>query len=148
MKLLPRSLQALTASVSFAALSAHALLITPTYDPSSTFTVAEKASVAAAAAEIGALFSDPITVKINFTNNAVGLGGSSPVIFAGSYAVVRNLLLADSTTAADATAYATLGAVDPFFNTISFRRRSAAPSVAAAAPVPMASTARSTSTRR
>jgi len=118
MKLLPRSLQALTASASFAALSAHALLITPTYDPLSSFTADEKAAVAAAAAEIGALFSDPITVKINFTNNAVGLGGSSTSIVGGSYSLVRGLLLADSTTTADATAYATLGAVDPFFNTL------------------------------
>ena len=148
MKLLPRLLQALTASVSFAAFSAHAMLITPTYDPLSTFTVDEKAAVAAAAAEIGALFSDPITVKIKFTNNAVGLGNSNTFIVQGSYSTVRNLLLLDSTTTADATAYATLGTVDPFFNASSFRRRSAAPSVAAAASVAMASTARSTSTRR
>jgi len=119
MRLWQRSIQSLAAAASLSALSAHAgLVITPFYAPTSTFTAAEKTAISAAVAEIEGLFSDPITVKINFTNNPVGLGGSSTWILSGSYTTVRGLLLADATTATDATAYATLGAVDPFFSSI------------------------------
>lgn len=101
------------------AASANALVITPSFVGS--FSAAEKASINSAIAVFQSTFSDAITVRINFTSDPTGLGGSNTWILTGGYGGaggVRSLLLADSTTATDATAYATLGAADSKFTDI------------------------------
>src|SRR5215831_468023 len=110
-----QTLKALATVAALSALPVHALIITPTYDPSSSFTASEKAAINAAIGVFQSTFSDPISVKINFTNNPTGLAGNSVWILSGSYGTVKGLLLADAKTAADTTADATLGASDPFF---------------------------------
>jgi hypothetical protein len=72
-------------------------------------------------------FTDPINVNITFQEMNAGLGSSSTAFFNVSYAAYRAALIADATTADDATAIAHLGAGpnDPVLNQTSINVKSA-----------------------
>jgi hypothetical protein len=87
------------------------LIIIPTFDASITGNpnaAAIEAGINNAIAQTEATFTDPITVNITFQNMATGLGQSSTVVGSTPYATYRAALLADSKSADDATALASL----------------------------------------
>jgi hypothetical protein len=103
--------------------SALALVINPTYDSSvSSAPAAFKTAFQSAVNYFQTSFSDPATVNINVGwgeiaggSIASGALGESMTYLAGyySYGEVRNALIADRKSAADATATASLPAADP-----------------------------------
>lgn len=89
--------------------SAHALNIVATYDSSITGlsnSAAVQANINSAVAFYNAKFSNNITVRITFTNQTSGLGGSSSNFTNLSYSSVRTALLGSASSADDASAYA------------------------------------------
>lgn len=68
--------------------------------------------------EYSAMYSDPITLNFTIDEGAVGLGQSlfSNNYWRGSYAQLTAALAADSKTANDALAVASLPATDPYFS--------------------------------
>jgi hypothetical protein len=112
--------------------TASALNINLTYDPDSTFTNAGltaaditnmKAAMTYSASQLTSRYTDPIDVNIKVTAvpGTGTLGMSSTFLaFAGTYANLRNAMVADSTTADDATQLAaggSLPAADPIGGT-------------------------------
>jgi len=90
--------------------SATNLFINPTYDSTITNdpnSAAIIAGIQAAINQIQSNFADAITVNIIFQEGG-GLGASSTAVFQTSYSSYRTALLADSKTADDTTALATL----------------------------------------
>lgn len=87
--------------------AAHAgLSFSVTYDPS--FDAAAIPTVNAALAEYGALFNDNVTVSLKLKYSGGGLGTSSTYSFGVPYQTYYNALVADGTSAVDATALASL----------------------------------------
>ena len=84
------------------------LTFSVTFDPN--VSAQAQATINSTLAIYQALFVDPITVNLKFQDTNVGLGSSSTFSVLFSYASVRNRMLADGTTADDATANATLTA--------------------------------------
>ena len=97
--------------------SARGLVINVTYDSTVT-SAANSAQIqsgfAYAAQQFTSRYSDPITINITVAAGTTGLGGSSTQL-AGfyTYTQIRNALIADATTANDASAVSTLPVVDP-----------------------------------
>lgn len=75
----------------------------------SGFTAAEQARIADAVNFYQTTFSDPITVNIGIEAVTSGLGESQTYVFEPTYAAYKAALLADETSADDATAYTSLG---------------------------------------
>jgi hypothetical protein len=101
------------AAISFAAPhAANALTIVPHFGTgTAAFSVADLATLNTAINFYETTFTDPITVDIGFFQaTTVGLGQSETLQYggAGAYGPVKALLLADATSADDATADATL----------------------------------------
>lgn len=93
------------------AATADALTITPVWDSTITSNpnaAAIMSTINSAIAVYQSSFSDPITVSINFASMNSGLGQSSTYYSTVSYTSYRNALVADATTANDATALAHL----------------------------------------
>lgn len=80
------------------------------------FTAAQQAAITTGLNTVASSFTDPVTVKLHIMNTTSGLGGSSQNVYTGSYATIRNALIADAKDALDASAVASLGAVNPFGN--------------------------------
>jgi len=118
-----RSLAVLSTALGLALLgsgsAAHAqLVITPIFDSTitgGTNAAAIQAAINAALVPYQTLFSDPINIGIQFGEMSSGLGQSSTVLYKLQYATVHNALIADATSADDATALAHLtgGANNP-----------------------------------
>ncbi len=93
-----------------AAPSRAGLVINATYaanltsDPNSATIIS---TIQSAINEYQASFSDNVTVSIAFQEGG-GLGGSSQALYQFSYGTIRTALIADASTASDATAVATL----------------------------------------
>ena len=104
---------ALTSTIS---LSAHALVIVPTFGVG--VSAAAQAAFNFAAAEFQSLYSDPVTINFNVKAGTTGLGGSSsPLMFVvpATYAQVRSALIADQTahpSANGATSIAAGGSIN------------------------------------
>ena len=105
-----------------AALPAHALIINPTFDASLLANLSPADVISAenafvyAASQFTALYNDPIQINIRLSAVAgTGTLGQSSTSLLGvlTYAQTRTTLINDATTANDATANASLGAVDP-----------------------------------
>ena len=107
-------LAAVPIAAALVATPAHAgLTFVTTFE--STVDAAAQAVINGALAEYSALFSDNVTVSLNFKNSGSGLGSSSTYGFTVDYADYHAKLVADATSAADATALGLLpaGAVNP-----------------------------------
>src|SRR4051794_27877992 len=97
---------------------AHALLITPTFDTSITGlanAAVVEGVINSAINFYQTIFTDPITVNINFRDMSTGLGASYFVFYDKTYAQYRTALGADATSPDDTTALAGLpsGANNP-----------------------------------
>lgn len=93
-----------------ASLPARALVITPAFESSITSdgnAAAIEAAINYAAGQIGALYSDPGTVKIVFNLGATALGSSTTEDYYSSYSYYVSLLHADSAANPGNTALAT-----------------------------------------
>ena len=100
------------AAIGAAPLSAQAgLTFTTTFDTSVTAVAGASAAINAALAEYSTLFSDNVNIKLKFVYSGTGLGTSSTASIGLDYANYYAALLADASTADDATAMARL-AVD------------------------------------
>lgn len=105
----------MAAAAAAVALPSQALVINANFDP--VYNAVQKAAVNAAIATIAPLYSDNVTVNIDF-GTTPGLGSSNQSIYGFSYATVYNALKADRTTSVDNTAVASLGAAsDVLFGT-------------------------------
>ena len=96
--------------------TADALTIVPHYGTgAAAFSAAQLAVLASAISFYQTTFSDPVTVHIGFWNMTTGLGQSLTATYSGlTYAAAKAALLADATSADDATANASLpGAYPP-----------------------------------
>ena len=88
------------------------LVITPSFD--SSVSTDARAAFAVAALEFENLFGDNIHVNIDVTTGTSGLGGSSTQLVGFyNYAAIRQALIDDAASAADAAANASLPAADP-----------------------------------
>lgn len=101
---------------------ASALTIVRTDDPSLALNlspgdvISARAAFDFAAAQIAALYTDPIQINIKLAAAAgTGILGQSSTALLGvlSYGDTRTTMIADATTADDATSIASLGLVDP-----------------------------------
>ncbi|MFO1226899.1 NF038122 family metalloprotease [Roseateles sp.] len=109
---LSKSLAALAVSAAMAP-AAHALNFVFTNTGSTPMTAQQTAALQAAGNYWSSKLSDPVTIYFGVSFDALGsgvLGQASSLLYVKSYADVRNLLSADKTTAADATAVASLQA--------------------------------------
>ena len=88
--------------------NAEALTIVPTYLGTLASDATSMATINSAIQQYQTTFNDPITVRIDFQNINTGLGQSSTFIQQFGYAQYRTALIADATSADDATANATL----------------------------------------
>jgi hypothetical protein len=91
-----------------------ALTITPIFDSTITSdpnAAAIENAINTAIANIQSMFSDPITVTINFSEMSSGLGQSNVYYYTLSYSTFLAALKADATTSDDATAIALLPSV-------------------------------------
>jgi hypothetical protein len=100
---------------------ARALIITPTYtaNVNNLANAAQvKSAVSYAIGEYQSLYSDPITVRITVdaSPGTSILGSSLTNLVSSSYTQVRNALIADATTATDASVIASLGPANPTGN--------------------------------
>lgn len=96
------------AALCMASLPAHAgLTFTTTFD--GNYNATAKATIATGLAEYGALFNDNVNVTLDFISSGNGLGSSSTYSFDVGYLAYHNALIADATSAVDATALARLG---------------------------------------
>ncbi len=96
------------------------LTFTTTFD--ANYSAAVQATIASGLAEYAALFNDNVNVSIKFVSSGTGLGSSSTYSFGVGYQTYYNALVADGSSAADATALARLlldgaGANNPVNNT-------------------------------
>jgi hypothetical protein len=90
------------------------LIINPIFDTTITSdpnAVAIENTINAAIANIESMFSDPITVTINFAEMSSGLGQSNTYLYNIGYTSFLAALKADATTSDDATAVALLPSV-------------------------------------
>ncbi|MCW3052921.1 MAG: hypothetical protein JWN14_2091 [Chthonomonadales bacterium] len=118
-----RSLAVLSTALGLAILgsgsAAHAqLVITPTFDATitgGTNAAAIQAAITSAIATYQTSFTDPINVTIQFGEMSTGLGQSQATSYKFGYGTLHNALIADATSADDATALAHLpgGANNP-----------------------------------
>jgi hypothetical protein len=97
---------------------ARALIITPTYtaNVNNLANAAQvKSAVSYAIGEFQSLYSDPITVRITVDASAGTsiLGQSSANLVSSNYTQVRSALIADATTATDASVVASLSPDNP-----------------------------------
>ncbi|MDD5037076.1 MAG: NF038122 family metalloprotease [Methylococcaceae bacterium] len=100
----------MAAAICAAPLPAHAgLIFTTVFDGS--VNAAAQTAINSALTEYGTLFNNNVTVSLKFLNSGKGLGSTSTYSFGVDYHTYYNALVADSTSAADATALARL-AVD------------------------------------
>lgn len=117
MRLRPAWIIAIT--VILATTQGRALTFNTTYDSSVTGNTNSAEFISAftyAENQIAASYSDPITINItmSLSPGTSVLGESSTILYGDlTYAQVRNALALDAKTANDATAVASLGAVDP-----------------------------------
>jgi autotransporter-associated beta strand protein len=97
--------------------SAPAITINPTYDATVTSNVNSAAIQNAfnyACLQFKNMFSDPINININVVAGTSGLGQSSTAIVGTTtYTAMRSLMLADASSADDATATASLPVLSP-----------------------------------
>jgi hypothetical protein len=103
MKITSLSKHALASAVlSAAVLPAHALVINPTFDTG--YGAEQKATVYSAIGFLQGLVSDNVTLGINFTSTATGLGSSSQSIYSLSYNTITSQLRSHRTSTYDVTA--------------------------------------------
>ncbi len=100
-----------TAALTALTPAASALVITPTFDASikndaNAATITR--TINSAIAEYGALFSNPISLSIQFKKMTTGLGGSSSWVYGEDYSTYRAALGHDAKTADDSTSLASL----------------------------------------
>lgn len=105
----------------FVSSSAHALNFTVLFGNDGTtsgvnFTAAQQAAINAGLNTIAASYYDKVTVNLHIMNSLNGLGGSSQNLYVDSYANYKAALAADSKSALDAQAVASLAASNPFGN--------------------------------
>lgn len=122
---LPRLLAAfpLAAALCAATLPAHAgLSFSTTFD--ATVNAAAQGAILNALSEYVPLFSDNVNISLYFKNSGNGLGSSATFSFGVSYQTYYNALVADGTSAADATALANLtgGPTNPVNGSSSIRQ--------------------------
>ena len=101
------ALASVVAAICAAPLPAHAgLIFTTTFD--GTVSGAAQAAILSGLSEYSTLFSDNVNVSLSFTNTGSGLAQTSSYSLGIGYQQYYNALVADSTSAADATALARL----------------------------------------
>ena len=114
----PRSLAAILA-LSTVSLSAHALVIVPSFGVG--VTASAQAAFNFAAAEFQSLYTDPVTLHINVAAGTTGLGGSSTSLqFAtpATYAKVRTDLIADQLAHPSAAGAVSIGPGGSLFTVV------------------------------